>query len=899
MHVTPSRTSHAALSLVATIAQSRFSTHSAAYIPDSTRRLRHALCLFLIASTVVDESREPTQAKLRSTQILTTLPQIVSELLQNALDAQARHIDVGINYEDWMCWVRDDGSGISKQDIERFCAEHDSMRYRTSKDYVLESTNSVSTYGFRGEALASATQISCLEIASRSAKSQTTWCLIKKGDQLLYKGEAIRWRRESPGTVVCVRDAFYNLPVRRVSHPSASKTWELVRQEVELYALTSPSVAFTLEDLQKSREIGANNRTLRIPQTPSTLATFRHLYGRALAEQVETIDESFDENLKAQGFISLHGASSKIYQFLYINSHPITLCDLHRIIDIQFSSSNFGRNSLDDRSEGGGIRNSSRSSPRKNEKKPVYVLNIFIPPHEVDNGLHPDKNVVGLKNKTSVMSFLTHLTRGFLAKHGFMNAALGNSSLQTSNTALKRRRVVMGEDDDVNHGSYLTPVPNIGNLSLHPSSHGTQGIECTTALGRRAGLGESHLADTPCLEVDTPTPGAFDYPAPGFVERRTIPALTSKSRISIANSVPTWLRDALKVNTSYVLSEPPIPVNYTSLAHDPPITGYSANSLVQHSCQSTDLPPMISSQNSVSAFFSKGDLTLAKIIGQVDKKFIACLIGHTTSGDRPRTSASEPERNSVTSDETTLVLIDQHAADERVRVEDFLKELCLGFLSTCDKHLESTCGIRIKSLAPPKPILLTTHEMRLLNESTEVQEAFRSWGICFAGYSMPDPSTDNPTSNSDNLGLAQILVETIPDIVSDKLLQEDELQDLVKGFLAQLQTDLPSYSSLSGAASTQDTNQEFLWLKALRYCPRHLLDLINSKACRGAIMFNDTLTLGECESLVQRLALTAYPFQCAHGRPSLVPLIELGPQTGNLGQRRASPFDWSKLEVRG
>jgi len=73
---------------------------------------------------------EHTQAKLRSTQILTTLPQIVSELIRNSLDAQASHIDVGINCDEWMCWVSDDGLGINKQDLESFGGENDSMRYR-------------------------------------------------------------------------------------------------------------------------------------------------------------------------------------------------------------------------------------------------------------------------------------------------------------------------------------------------------------------------------------------------------------------------------------------------------------------------------------------------------------------------------------------------------------------------------------------------------------------------------------------------------------------------------------------------------------------------------------------------------------------------------------------------
>lgn len=73
------------------------------------------------------------------------------------------------------------------------------------------------------------------------------------------------------------------------------------------------------------------------------------------------------------------------------------------------------------------------------------------------------------------------------------------------------------------------------------------------------------------------------------------------------------------------------------------------------------------------------------------------------------------------------------------------------------------------------------------------------------------------------------------------------------------------------------------WVKALRYCPAPLLDLVNSRACRGqihssfghifhsawytgAIMFNDPLDHHQCERLIQHLSETVFPFQCAHGR---------------------------------
>lgn len=61
-----------------------------------------------------------TQSKLRSTQILVSLPQVISELIQNALDANAGQVDVGVDCEEWSCWVRDNGVGMSKSDLTAF-----------------------------------------------------------------------------------------------------------------------------------------------------------------------------------------------------------------------------------------------------------------------------------------------------------------------------------------------------------------------------------------------------------------------------------------------------------------------------------------------------------------------------------------------------------------------------------------------------------------------------------------------------------------------------------------------------------------------------------------------------------------------------------------------------------
>jgi DNA mismatch repair protein MLH3 len=59
---------------------------------------------------------------------------------------------------------------------------------------------------------------------------------------------------------------------------------------------------------------------------------------------------------------------------------------------------------------------------------------------------------------------------------------------------------------------------------------------------------------------------------------------------------------------------------------------------------------------------------------------------------------------------------------------------------------------------------------------------------------------------------------------------------------------------------------------------------LNSRACRSALMFNDELSKEQCRTIISRLSECAFPFQCAHGRPSLIPLVDLG-MLGTFGDR--------------
>lgn len=245
---------------------------------------------------------------------------------------------------------------------------------------------------------------------------------------------------------------------------------------------------------------------------------------------------------------------------------------------------------------------------------------------------------------------------------------------------------------------------------------------------------------------------------------------------------------------------------------------------------------------------SSADLAQAVVINQVDRKFIVCLIGGRGS------SSSVLPKSRGGGGEPTLVLVDQHAADERVRVERFLKQVCHGFLRVSDSATKRQGqGVTSRQLNPLKPILLTWHEAQTLAASRDIQDAFRRWGVVF--QDLEDVAhacsrTDQEVMASEqNPQHIQVIVQEIPEVVADKvcdlymflirraelsqLLLAEELRELVKGYLARLAEEgVPNWSSILNTDESTGSDSG-RWIRVTRWCPRELLDLINSKACRG------------------------------------------------------------------
>ncbi|KZT06406.1 uncharacterized protein LAESUDRAFT_759256 [Laetiporus sulphureus 93-53] len=862
---------------------------------------------------VIERLSLTTQSRIRSTQILISLPQIISEFVQNSLDAGAGNVDIGIDCEEWSCWVRDDGSGISRDGFDVLAGSSQVGRYGTSKAYSPDSLGQVSTFGFRGEALASAADLSCIEISSRTARSRESWSVILKGGDVLYNGPSVRWRRESPGTVVSVRDAFYNLPIRRRSHPSASKTIELVRKDIETFALVSPHVSFTLENLAENKgESSRMSRVMTVPKTASSLAAFRHLYGRALVEHAEEINESSgDTNL--QGFISLDGAQSKAYQFLYVNRHPMSPCVIHRIIDAAFARSSFAKHALNEEGEDDRPFSNVRRSPRKSEKKPVYVLNLLIPPRSVDNCLEPAKSAVHLQNADAAHAFLSSVVETFLERHGFLMSGTSRTHITTLGenghcepSHKKRRKIVSGRERQPSTEPAV-PVQRHDRLDsphthaempilVHPEIHAHDLPEPNggmfQALWTDPSTGERFV-------VDTRTGNSYSMHARSNLyakidelpvqRRRTLGPLARKdgegrSDTKQKDNLPEWMKNALETNEVYSMAEPRIRSVNISSATMAGVDGFRHD--CSHHEEYFDITrggqrgtvwrnrwQEIGASQIRDGRFAKTDLRKARVLGQIDRKFIACIVD----------SDSSDKMDGNKSVGRTLILIDQHAADERVRVERFLRELCVGFLGyrTASGPLAygdvedspdlNRGGVRTRELSSPVPILLTRRESSKIAEE-DIQTAFKCWGIRFL---LPDSQQreevdilDQNRGQDSMNSYAQVFVSNIPEIVADKLLTGDELKELVKGYLATLEMEGLPTTPRGQPEAFSEGDEDLVWQKAMRWCPRQLLELVNSKACRGAIMFNDSLTTEQCSRLVQQLSETIFPFQCAHDHRS-------------------------------
>lgn len=288
---------------------------------------------------------------------------VVKELVENSIDAGATEIIIDVQNGGRNLRVTDNGRGIPAEQIERAF-----LRFATSKLRSESDLWSLSTMGFRGEALASVASIAKVEMKTRQQKSA-------QGIKIFIQGSFVKNIEPvgcSYGTIILVEDLFFNTPARLKFLKSDSTEVNHILELIQAFALSNSHVSFSL--INKSREV------LRTNGTNNTMEDVaRQLLGKEVSDKLLTVEHSSQYG-RVTGLISkpVYSRADKNKQIFFINKRWVKVPFIHKMLDEIYSDL------------------------LPSHRHPLAILKIEIPPGELDVNVHPTKKEVRFQSYSSV-----------------------------------------------------------------------------------------------------------------------------------------------------------------------------------------------------------------------------------------------------------------------------------------------------------------------------------------------------------------------------------------------------------------------------------------------------------------------------------------------------------------
>ncbi len=295
---------------------------------------------------------------------------VVKELVENALDAEARSIHVtsqggGID----LIQVDDDGVGMDADD-----ATHCFQRHATSKLRTLSDLEALATMGFRGEALPSIAAVSRLQMTSRCAADVAGTRVVIEGGRV----DRVETCGAPPGTSFRIADLFFNTPARRKFLKSPATESGHIVQGFTALALTATDVHMTLR-------LNGRLHTQAAP-TQSLGERLDMIFGAGLQDQLLDI-EHVEDGLQITGLIAratFHRATRR-QQFFFVNQRPVQSRSLNQALYDAYRT----------------------LLPR--DRHPVVCVFLTLPPSEVDVNVHPAKLEVRFRRERHIYDCLRRL----------------------------------------------------------------------------------------------------------------------------------------------------------------------------------------------------------------------------------------------------------------------------------------------------------------------------------------------------------------------------------------------------------------------------------------------------------------------------------------------------------
>lgn len=334
---------------------------------------------------------DSTSEKIAAGEVVENPASIVKELVENALDADAKRIKVILKKGGLQeITVIDDGSGIHANEL-RLAVE----RHATSKIKSIEDLENIFSLGFRGEALPSIASVSKMSITSRHKNENTGTSVYLEGNKE-RKFEEVGF---PVGTRVTVTDLFYNTPARLKFLKSTPSETAKVSRIIHLLALSRPDVSFSfIKESGTALETSGDGKLINV---------IINLYGTNLTR--ELVPLNFQErDLTLKGYISNPSFSrnSRIYQVFFVNNRYVRNQIIKTALDRSYT----------------GIVTS--------RKYPAAFLFLSIAPGKIDVNVHPSKTEIRFHQEDDVQKFLEQSLKLAFSPHYFIPKTQNKSTLQ-------------------------------------------------------------------------------------------------------------------------------------------------------------------------------------------------------------------------------------------------------------------------------------------------------------------------------------------------------------------------------------------------------------------------------------------------------------------------------------
>ena len=755
----------------------------------------------------IERLDERTVQRIAAGEVVERPASVVKELIENSLDAGASRVAVSVEAGGTEgVRVRDDGVGIPAGQLKAAVAEH-----ATSKIGDIEDLDrGVGTLGFRGEALYTVGAVSRLTVRSRPSDADA-------GAEITVDGGDVGEVRPAgcpTGTTVEVDDLFYNTPARKKFLKRTTTEFDRVNTVVTGYALASPDVAVSLEHDGRETFATEGNGDLR----SAVLA----VYGREVAEAMVDVDwtpadgesASGDSPVRAvSGLVSHPEATraSREYLATYVNGRYVTASALREAVLEAY---------------GGQL------AP---DRYPFAVLFVDVPPGDVDVNVHPRKLEVRFDEEPAVRAAVEAAVEAALIDRGLIRSTAPRGRSAPDQTEISPESAGTEAVGGAGTDHERTERRDRGSDEALDDEPAGRSVVSAGEAGEAGGVGEEGEAGGvgEAGEASEATDPADPTDATDETHATTATELdpTDESAWAVSDVV------ADDGGPSEAAADPPVNADDTGAQRGSVDSADSADTSGSSGSVSSETggPPSRTGQPSLptgeGAAAHNRDAAPAPPDADAESPDGRDRFGASAATDQ-RTLAGEPTSAERTYDSLPplrvlgqlhetyvvaeapdgLVLIDQHAADERVHYERLQRVFAE--------------GVDAQALAEPVRVELTAREAALFEEFGD--------DLAAVGF------------RAERAGEREVVVESVP-AVFDAAFDPTLLRDVL--------------SALVGDTSAGDEPVTNV-----------VDELLSDLACYPSVTGNTSLTEGSVVDLLDRLDDCENPYACPHGRPVVIEL---------------------------